>query len=169
VTTLILDATSLICWADELCDDILFRELQTLGYNFIIPQRVISEVKFDTLEDPQIAMSVKKNAEIRDAPDKMYQELSNRYLGLGPGELSVISIAKKLDSNIEFYCILDDKSARNACKRLDIDKKGQIGLVAELVKEDRINKTKGTQILEEMKQGGTILPENHIELLGNNI
>lgn len=169
MTTLILDATSLICWSDELCDDLLFQKLQELEYQFIVPQRVISEVNFEELEQPEIAKSVKKKAEIREASDEKHRELSNRYIGLGKGELSVIVIAKALEDVEKNYCVLDDKSARNTCEKLGLNKKGQIGLVVELVKESKISEKEGQTILDQMKDGGTILPENFKELLQNNI
>lgn len=169
MTKLILDATSLICWADELCDDILFQKLQELEHEFIVPRRVIDEVNFDELKRPDIAKLVKKNVDIREVSDKKHGKLSNRYLGLGDGELSAIAIAQTLDNIEEIYCVLDDKSARNTCEKLGISKKGQIGLVAELIKEGKISEKEGRNILTEMKEGGTILPENYVELLQNNI
>jgi len=168
VTKLILDASSLICWSEELANDILFRELLMMNYSFILPQRVISEVDYDRLEKTEIAELIEEESDVREVPERMHQKFSERYIGLGEGEISVISIAQTFEEAEDCCCILDDKAARNTCERLGIPMKGQIGLVAKLINQEKIEKETGEEILENMVNGGTLLPENYKELLNNN-
>lgn len=58
-----------------------------------------------------------------------------RYFFLGKGEKSIMSLGLKYKEQSEdYFCVIDDKDARNVAKKLNLNLKGSIGLLL-LLKE----------------------------------
>lgn len=90
--------------------------------------------------------------------------IKNRYFNLGDGEKSIMSLALKYEEQgSKYYCVIDDKQARNIAKNLGLNVTGSIGLLLILKEKgllenpnDVVNKIKKStfnisdEILEEL-------------------
>lgn len=94
-----------------------------------IEYRIDSYYNLNNLLTSQII--IKERCKINDIFKK-------RYFNLGSGEKSIMSLALEYKKqNKEYYCVLDDKNARNVAKNLGLNVKGSIGLIL-LLKEKGI-------------------------------
>ncbi|WP_248517987.1 hypothetical protein [Salinarchaeum laminariae] len=159
---LILDASVVISWCDELQDLVVLESILDSGYAPVTTKTVMNEVLTD---GPQVDRVRDKSEIVRTDPVRQ-EELSNRFLGLGSGELSVLALGERYDSSdVEYSCVLDDGRARNVCDRLDLELMGSIGVFRELVAKGSMDLGKADSLICEMKANGTRLPENHRELI----
>ena len=159
---LILDASLVICWCEELEESIVFDGILESDLDPVMPERVVDEVKSDN----SISEFVIGNSERRTCDEERYQDLSNRFFRLGSGEKAVLVLGERFnDAGEEYYCVLDDGRARKACAKLDLELIGTIGICKELIEQDFLEFEEAAEIIQEMKDSGTHLPENHRELL----
>lgn len=159
---LVLDASVVICWCEELRDTIIFDKLTGTGSTHYIPQRVLEEVESDN----QVADHVVENSDIVRCNGDRHRELSNRYFRLGSGEIAVLAVGEEFHENGDrYYCVLDDARARETCENLGLNLRGTIGLFSELISEGELTFEHADELIQEMKDNGTRLPENHRELL----
>jgi len=162
VHRLILDASVIISWCDELQDLIVLESILDNGFAPVTTETVMNEVLSD---GPQVDTVRAKSEIVRTDPERR-EELSNRYLGLGSGELSVLALGEEYDSSgVEYSCVLDDGRARTVCDRLNLALMGSIGVFRELVEEGAMELDEADSLIQNMKSNGTRLPENHLELI----
>lgn len=166
MSKLIFDASQAISWAEELEDTVIFDKLVEAGFEPILPERVAEEVESDN----EVAEHILSQSETRRCSDEIFDKISDRHFRLGDGELAVLAIGEELENNgDDYFCVLDDGLARDACEHRELEYTGTIGLVAMLVDEDLIDLDEGNRLIEEMKAGGTHLPDNHKELLRESV
>ncbi len=162
MTKLILDASILISWIEELEKPIIFNKLLEAEYEIVIPQNVIEEV--DT--NNSITEDILNNSKIIKCDKNRHEELSNRYFRLGDGELAVLTLGEKFDNkNKEYFCCLDDGRAREACEKIGLNLKGTLGILGKLIEREKISFRKADKLIKEAKEAGTYLPENHKSML----
>lgn len=159
---LILDASVIISWCDELGDLVVLESILDAGFTPVTTETVMNEV----LSDGPLLDRVEAESEIIRTDPVRREELSNRYLGLGSGEVSVLVLGERYESNgTKYSCVLDDGRARKVCGRLNLELTGSIGVFRELVEQDVMELEKADSVVQEMKANGTRLPENHRELI----
>lgn len=163
---LVLDASLIISWCVEFHDPVIFDKLLEAGYEPLIPEQVADEVE---TENP-ITEHVFRNSELVECKAERHNELSNRFFRLGSGEIAVLTEGEALGkSSQDYFCVLDDRLARQAAKKLELEYTGTIGLMAILVRNDFIEFERADELIQEMKDMGTRLPDNHNKLLRANI
>lgn len=159
---LVLDASLVISWCIELNDPVIFDNLREAGFEFLIPERVVDEVE---TRNP-VSEHIFRNSEIVECESDRHKEVSNRFFRLGSGEIAVLAVGEELENmDEEYFCVLDDRLARRACDRLDLEYSGSIGLLGELVNRNQFEFDRADELIQEMKDSGTHLPDNHTELL----
>lgn len=163
---LVLDASLIISWCVELYEPTIFDKLLEAGFNPLIPERVEVEVES---RNP-VTEHVIGNSEIVECEAERHDELSNRYFRLGSGELAVLTVGEELEKGDEdYFCVLDDRLARQAADELELEYTGTIGLLGILVKKELFEFQRADALIQEMKDLGTRLPVNHTELLQDTI
>ncbi|MFC6825659.1 hypothetical protein [Halopelagius fulvigenes] len=159
---LILDASVIISWCDELEDLVVFDSIIDCDYAPVTTETVMDEV----LSDGPMVERVQSESEVVNTDPDRREELSNRYLGLGRGELSVLALGEKYESSGSTYsCVLDDGRARTVCERLELELMGSLGVMRELIRAESIAFEQADALVQEMRANGTRLPENYRELL----
>jgi len=162
VHKLILDASVVISWCDELEDLIVFESILDSGYTPVTTETVMDEV----LSDGPHVERVRAESEIIRTDPVRREELSNRYLGLGSGEVSVLALGEKYESmDVDYSCVLDDGRARNVCDRLELKLMGTLGVFRELIDAGVLEFEQADALVSEMKTKGTRLPKNHRQLI----
>jgi predicted nucleic acid-binding protein len=162
VHKLILDASVVISWCDELEDLIVFESILHNGFAPVTTETVMEEV----LSDGPHIERVKDESEIVQTDPAHREELSNRFLGLGSGEVSVLALGEKYESmDVGYSCVLDDGRARNVCNNLDLNLTGTLGVFRELVDVGALEFKQADALVSEMKANGTRLPKNHQQLI----
>jgi len=166
VCKLVIDASVLISWCDELSDRVIFEKLMDSGYSIVVPERVEEEVSGES----ELYQDILSSCEVVQCDEEVYQKLNSRYVRLGSGELAVLTIGKGLEKQGEgYFCLLDDRRARDICRKIDLELKGTIGTLGLLVREGQIKLSEADSILSQMKESGTRLPKNYEELLRETI
>lgn len=159
---LILDASVIISWCDELGELVVLESILEAGYAPVTTETVMGEV----LSDGPMVDRVRSESEVVATDPGRRDELSNRYLGLGSGELSVLVLGEEYESNgSEYFCVLDDGRARTVCERLDLELKGSLGVFRDLIAEGVMELEEADALVREMKANGSRFPEDHLELL----
>jgi len=162
LSRLIVDSSFVICLVEEVKDSFIYDNLQSLGYEFILPHRVINEVTSDS----SLFERITTESTVKDCDISIYTALENRFFRLGKGELSVLALGKEYHKNKKsYYCVLDDKIAREACQKIGLNMKGTIGLCNILIENKVMNHSKADQLIKDMKRSGMRLPDNHRCLL----
>lgn len=163
MTKLVLDASIIISWCEELKDLKIMEELGSLGYDFIVPEEVVDE-----LSDNEMTASVLEEASIEDVDQDQKHMLGTRYPMLGSGELAVMVLGKSLEKDGEDYlCVIDDGVARKKCENMGLNRTGTIGLFKTLHHEEVYTLTECGEMVDTMKENGTRLPSNSLELIEN--
>lgn len=168
MTKLLLDASIVISWCEELSDLILFEGLLKCGYEIVLPKMVVNEVLYDKEKNQMnnITKKVLNKAKIRNCDRKRHEKLSNRYFRLGEGEIAVLTLGEYFErKNKSYCCILDDQRAREVCRELNLILKGTLGLCNILIEKGIIKKSKADKIIQKMKEKGARLPEDHQKYL----
>lgn len=159
---LVLDASLIISWCVELNDPVIFDHLLDAGFEPLIPDGVAEEI--ETRND--LTEHVFENSEIIESDETRREELTNRFFRLGSGEITVLVVGEELQkSDEEYICILDDRIARQAADKIDLEYTGTVGLLGILIGKDMLEFERADELIQEMKDFGTWLPENHTELL----
>lgn len=162
MTKLILDASIVISWCIELEDLIIYDGLAGLGDEFVIPERVRTEIE----PGNRLYEKVLSSALAKQCDRELFEQLSARHFRLGKGELSVISLGMESEkAGRDYLCVVDDSLARSACGQHHLDYTGNIGLCRILVEENSLAFEEATSTLEKMRLGGSRIPKNHPELL----
>jgi len=162
VHRLILDASVIISWCDELEDLVVLESLLDSGFAPVTTETVMDEV----LSDGPLVERVRAESEIVSTDAGRREELSNRYLGLGRGELSVLTLGEQYDRDgVEYSCMLDDGRARTVCERIGLELSGTLGVFRDLIEQGTVTLEVADSVIQEMKENGTRLPSNHQELI----
>lgn len=159
---LILDASIIISWGVELNDSVIYDKLREAEFEHLIPKNVADEV----VSKNSVTEHIFNHSEIVKCERNRFEELSSRYFRLGSGELAVLTIGVGLSKDgDEYFCVLDDKLAREAADKLELEYIGAIGLLGILVEQKLIDFERAEELIRIMKDRGTRLPDNHTELL----
>lgn len=128
---LILDTTVLVAFYTELQRPELLKSLRDFGYELIIPRAVYDELKLDR-NFKQIECDVENGAisVLEKVPESELMLLKFRFPSLHDGELEVIWWGRKFHSGGKnYFCILDDKTARKSANKSGLRIKGTIGIL----------------------------------------
>jgi len=128
---LILDTTALIAFYTELQRPDLLKSLRDFGYELIIPRAVYEELKFDR-NFRQIDGDAEEGAIsiLGEVPESELMSLKFRFPSLHDGELETIWWCREFHlEGEEYFCVLDDKTARKSASRFGLRIKGTIGIL----------------------------------------
>lgn len=165
---LLLDASAIISWCEELESLEIKEMLESKGYELVITEKVEEEVLEN--EVTSLHREVVESVEIVSPDKETYRRLYSIKPRLGEGEVSIICVGKELDQAREDYlCVLDDKLARETCEDEDIHRTGSIGLLNLLIADNLITENEAKQKLRIMDKNGARLPDNFEDLVGEKV
>lgn len=125
----IFDTSSLISIFGEAKYPKILTNCTERGYKLVIPETVYNELTYNE-RTFAIFANHKELFEIRNVKRECLESLSARYPYLHHGELGVICVALEEERRgRKHICILDEKKARNFCKKNQIRIAGLIGLL----------------------------------------
>ncbi len=132
---LILDASPIIAFysENELNEPELLHTLTEHNYQLVIPQAVFGEIergqkptRFKLLE----AIKENKIALNTDISEEETKKFRNRHPRLHDGEVQVLLLGLKMDSESKSYwCLIDEGSARKIAMQNNLKLKGSKGLI----------------------------------------
>jgi len=92
----------------------------------------------------------------------------NRFPKLNDGELSILSLGSLLKSeNKSYYCVLDDKHARNAAKSMNLNLTGSIGMIEKIKFSNIWNDQELENIVNDINQSPFFVSEEILRVLIN--
>ena len=157
---IILDTTALIAFYTELQRPDLLKSLIDFGYELIIPRAVYEELKPDR-NFKQIDCDVKEGIilVLDKVPESELMLLRFRFPSLHDGELEVIWWGLKFHSEGEnYFCVLDDKTARKGASRFGLRIKGTIGILNLLNELEVITKEQKRELCLRLVGSGFWFP-----------
>ena len=86
--------------------------------------------------------------------------MKRKFPTLGPGECDTLLLHERMRSQGRSYCILDDKRARAAARKLDIPFTGLLGLLVLLKKRGIISGREAGEIVKDLRRAGFRMPKN---------
>jgi len=153
MTLKILDTEMLIGFFKDLDEPLIFSKLAKLGYKLKVPVRVYSELKGISFKKCQECIKNKEMSIFNGISEKEIIKMKNRHPKLGNGELEVIAwglYCKR--NNIKYYCILNDKEAKNVAKECNISFSDTKSLLYLLVAKKELTKEKVSSIIQKSKK-----------------
>lgn len=155
---LILDATVLIAFYTELQRSDLLKSLAFRGFELLIPNAVYDELIPDKNFE-QLKKDIYANlfSVLSPVPSDEIRRLRFRFPWLHDGELEVIWWGQQFDKD-EYYCILDDKKARESARKLGLKVKGTVGLLRLLNDIGVISKEERKELCLELVKRGFRFP-----------
>ena len=156
---LISDANVIIDMEDCGLTQIMFR----LPYQFFVPDILY----YDELEaeHPDLLGRCLHALELTQVTILKLMALSECYKQ--PSRYDCLALAAAIQESCTL--LTGDKSLRNAAKKEQVDVKGTIWLVEELIKHRLINKQQAGSAFDEMKQAGSRLPWDEVSKLLNRM
>jgi len=157
---IILDTTALIAFYTELQRPDLLKSLRDFGYELIIPRAVYEELKPDG-NFKQIDWDVKNGviSILDEVPQGELMRLRFRFPSLHDGELEVIWWGRKFHSEGEnYFCVLDDKTARKSASRFELRITGTIGILNLLNELEVITKEQKKELCISLVKSGFRFP-----------
>jgi len=152
----VLDTSSVIAFYDELADPALLLAWTSIGHELCLPRQVFNEIgncdRTHKLVNPDIA-----NGKIRilDLIDGLtLSALSKRYPYLGQGEISVIATGIHLMGSARYFCVLDDRKARDVAMKLNLPVVGTVGLLDKLVDKGHLDVSRRNECLRQLRSCG---------------
>lgn len=150
---LLLDASSLIAFAEEAGRPELIQELARRANGVEIPSTALDE-----LADPDLRASIEEFQGVSIFKAKFlkyYASLFDRYPMLGGGELGVIARGISMaEAGITCFCVLDDRDARTIARRRGLGLTGTIGLLLELEEVGVIDRPEHLKIIARLRARG---------------
>jgi len=148
-----MDTSSLIGFLVEIDGADLLRQLTSLGHELLVCPSVDAELRRPATRAK--ARAVKELVSCAAADPDALGRLKARYPGLGSGEVEVIALGIRYKaSQIEYLCVLDDKSAREAAQELELMLIGAVGLIEILLKAGRIDAPTAERLVLALVTGG---------------
>jgi len=152
----ILDSSVLIAFFAALNNPELLLSLIKCGYEICIPNGVLLELKKG--KTFQLLSPFFSNFTPLSEVDTT--SLKFRFVSLGQGELEVLFWGLEFEKRKESYvCVLDDKRARSAAKKLRLRYTGTIGILNTLEESGIINSIEKDYILKKLKEFGFRIPD----------
>jgi len=158
---IILDTTVMIAFYTELQRPDLLKSLRDFGYELAIPRAVYEELKLDW-NFKQIDCDIKKGviSVLDEVPQEELMRLRFRFPSLHDGELEVIWWGQKFHSGGEdYFCVLDDKTARKSASKFGLRIKGTIGILNLLNELGVITKEQKKKLCISLINSGFRFPE----------
>ena len=159
---IILDTTALIAFYTELQRPDLLKSLRDFGYELTIPRAVYEELKPD-MNFKKIDCDVKGGviSILDEVPESELMRLRFRFPSLHDGELEVIWWGRKFHSEGEnYFCVLDDKTARKSASRFELRIKGTIGILNLLNELEVITKEQKRELCLSLVKAGFRFPHD---------
>jgi len=151
----ILDSSVLIAFFAALDNPELLFSLKECGYEIYIPNGVLNELKKE--ETFQLLSSF--SDKFTSLPEINIELLKLKFISLGQGELEVIFWGLKFEKEGgDYVCVLDDKRARNAAKKLGLNYTGTIGLLNMLKELGILTPIEKNNLLKKLREFGFRMP-----------
>lgn len=128
---MILDTTVLVAFYTELQRQDLLKSLKGLECELLIPRAVYEELKLDR-NFQKINEDIKRGIilVLDDVPSEELMHLKFKFPSLHDGELEVIWWGQRFHANGEnYFCVLDDRTARKSATKSGLRIKGTIGIL----------------------------------------
>lgn len=87
---------------------------------------------------------------IKKEIESIKDKIRTRHPTLGKGEISIIALGILLNNN-DYYCVLDDKTARDVAIKYNLQLTGSIGLMIKIRDEDTWDDDELSQIVEKIR------------------
>ncbi|MDW8034690.1 MAG: hypothetical protein RMI79_07175 [Nitrososphaerota archaeon] len=132
----------------------LARYKESVKAELILPSEVLDELRKGSMNCNSISPRFFKVVSI---DREIAKELRLRYLGLGDGEVGVLSTGlffKKHSASEIIILVVDDSYARKVAKRLGFIVHGTLWLLLQLKKHKITSKEKIMQIVKELPDSG---------------
>ena len=156
---LISDANVIIDMEDSGLTELMF----SLPYQFAVPDILF----YDELEDehPNLLELGLIQLELSSEMLEKSIELDCRYRK--PSRYDCLALAAAMQE--ECPLITCDKALRKAAQQENVEIRGTLWIIDELVKHQHINKQQAKKAFEDMKDAGSRLPWNEVEKFLNRI
>jgi len=137
---------------------IKYRNKNSANIEMMLPAEVLEELERSTIN----CNSLHDIFKVVRAEKRIVERLKQRYLGLGDGEIGVLSIALALKNSSPSHIVLliDDYYARKIAKSLGLDVHGTLWLIQQLKMHNIITKENAIKIVKELPSHGFYIDEN---------
>ena len=156
---LISDANVIIDMEDSGLTELMFR----LPYQFAVPNILY----YDELEEEHPNLLELGLVELELAPETVEKSIELAQCYRKPSRYDCLALAAAMQE--ECPLVTCDKALRKAAQQENVEIRGTIWLVDELVKHELINKDQATKAFKDMKEAGSRLPWNEVEKFLNRI
>lgn len=149
----ILDTSAIIAFYNELKIPEILYELNDIDYNITIPISVYNELKRPTFDAVKTGVDLGKITLLDPIQTNEIKSLKDRYPYLKNGELEVILWGTRLNlRQIKYFCILDDKHARDVATKNNIVYTGTKGLIKYLAKKGIVTTGQADTLITQLQQ-----------------
>ncbi|MCW4016714.1 MAG: hypothetical protein NWF06_10125 [Candidatus Bathyarchaeota archaeon] len=150
MTSLILDASTIIGFMTEMDDGEYLYALTLIGYSLIVTDGVAFEVKKEPGKSRLAKAIDEKWIITKQVSKKEFDTFKELYPMLDYGEVEVLQYALELKKqNQPFECVIDEGAGRRVADKLGLKKTGtegllnlmnHLGIIDQLIKEKLLNK-----------------------------
>lgn len=164
----LMDTSSIILFLEFVSEYEFLIKFSKTGEVMIITAQVEEEYnrkKDSSIHNPNYNLNkLIENKIIIKEKCEINEIFKRRYFKLGIGEKSIMSLAFKYqEQGHEYYCILDDKYARDVAQKLELNVKGSIGLLL-LLKEKGLLEN-SNEIVNKIRESPFRISDNILEEL----
>lgn len=155
------DTSPLIAIFSELDRPDLIDSILELGHALAVAGHVMSEMRSKEAREGIERMAEQGKIRVFEASTAAEMEgIKEDFPDLGPGECDTLLLHGRLRMHGRSYCILDDKSARRAAKKLGIPFTGMLGLLIMLKERGIIDGREASEIVKKLRRAGFWMPAN---------
>lgn len=154
-----MDTSVLIGIISELGRPDLIDSILKLGHTLAIAGHVWGELRGKEIREEVEGMV--RQGKIRIFAASMatdIEALREDYPDLGPGESDTLALYERVRPHGKSYCILDDRQARSAAKRLGVPFTGLLGLIVLLRDRRIIGRSEASEIVKDLRRAGFWMP-----------
>lgn len=154
------------CVLFDLADLNLLNDFFQLEYSFYTTPQVISEIR-DEVQLVEMGKFIDNSSLIVDSNGdfESIQLIYDKYAGLSYADSSVLELAIRLEGIL----LSSDKALRNISKRINLDVRGVLWVIKELVIKQMISKETAEMKLKEYPEINIRVPLNEIKKLINDL
>ena len=154
------------CVLFDLADLNLLNDFFELEYSFYTTPQVISEIR-DEVQLVEMGKFIDNSSLIVDSNGdfESIQLIYDKYAGLSYADSSVLELAIRLEGIL----LSSDKALRNISKRINLDVRGVLWVIKELVIKRMISKETAEMKLKEYPEINIRVPLNEIKKLINDL
>lgn len=150
----ILDSSVIILYLNDIDGRQYFTLLSQNNCPLHVPTSVYDEIldndqisKLDSLISQNVISKMASN------DPKSEKALKTRFPNLGNGEINVLHWGLKLkDSDVQYYCVIDEKIGRRAAQKLQLPLTGSIGLLKILKDKKLLSNEQLKSIVADIKK-----------------